>query len=863
MLAGEPWGAFPKLIRQDGAIGHYPNINGAGESIAIIDTGVDYKHPALGGGFGPGYKVVAGYDFVDDDPDPMDPDGHGTGVAGIIGANDFVYAGSRYRGLAPKANIIALRAMDNDSSDDVEDSRIEQALQWVIAHRTQYNIVAVNISDGTGEFSGPTRTGPYWDELQTLANSGVFIAAASGNNGVQSPYSIEYPAADPNAYAIGSINSSDVISSFTERSADLDLLAPGESIPTTYYDPATRKHIYLAATGTSFATPFAAAAAALLKQADSSLSPSQIMDILAASGSSNFDGDKERGTVTNMTFPRLNIDAAIGMALRSGDDSFEENDSLSAAKTLNFSGDSAGADNLRLMASDNDFYKFTLSTSGRVSFFLDTSDGAQPTFELYSGSGTKIATLGASATRDLAAGTYVLKVSAFSSTMSGTYSIDIDKTSDDVYEANNSASAATRIGLSGGSGHLGNLRLLGGNDDYYSFNLSGPSDVTISLSYDGNSSFPGATLLDSSQRTLQHLSQGGNSRSLSGGTYYVHLSSSQTLDGTYSIDVSAATAAPPAFYGSVNDIAVDSGGRLHLVFYDTHSHNLEYVTRSASGIWSDVKVVDKSATSVPYVSLALDHKGQPGIAYYDANNADLKYAHLSGATFSVTRIDARGAVGEFPSLAFSSANKPAISYYSRSGGNLKLAMMGKTKWSVSTIDSAGNVGRYTSLAFNAKTGGWGIGYLNATTGMLRYAARSKTGALTFANIEKIGSGGGYISLAVDSKGRPAMSYFVSNVQDLHYARFDGRKWNKQVVASSGSVGQYSNLVLDSSGGANIFFYNQTTNAPMLATLRSKSWSLSSIARGGGTFLSAASGPGSSKTFVYRDSATGTLLTGAV
>ena len=115
LLAGEPWGNFPNLIKQSNAIGHYPNINGSGQSIAIIDTGVDYKHPALGGGFGPGYKVVAGYDFVDDDPDPMDQDGHGTGIAGIIGANDFVYNGNHYRGLAPKANIIALRALDNNA----------------------------------------------------------------------------------------------------------------------------------------------------------------------------------------------------------------------------------------------------------------------------------------------------------------------------------------------------------------------------------------------------------------------------------------------------------------------------------------------------------------------------------------------------------------------------------------------------------------------------------------------------------------------------------------------------------------------------------------------------------------------------
>src|SRR5438128_6681572 len=301
----------------------------------------------------------------------------------------------------------------------------------MIDHRTEYNIVAVNISDGSGEYSSPVHAGPYWDELQTLNNEGVFIAASSGNNGVQSPFAIEYPAADPNVYAIGSVNSSDVISTFTERSGDLDLLAPGENVPTTYYD--NGHHIYLAATGTSFASPFAAAAAALLKQVDSTLTPFEIMSILDSSGVPNYDGDKEKGAVTHMTFPRLNIDAAIRMALQSGDDSYENNDTLTTAKTISFSGDTARATNLRLMAGDNDFYKFTLSAGARVNISLDTTSGQEPTFELYSGAGSKIAALGTSATRDLSAGTYVLKVTAFSSTMDGSYSIEVDRTSDDVY----------------------------------------------------------------------------------------------------------------------------------------------------------------------------------------------------------------------------------------------------------------------------------------------------------------------------------------------------------------------------------------------------------------------------------------------
>ena len=77
--------------------------------------------------------------------------------------------------------LLALRV---DAADDpVPDSRIEAALKWVIDNQSFYNIVAVNISFGSGHFSG-NHTSSYSDELATLKSHGVFVAAASGNGGV-------------------------------------------------------------------------------------------------------------------------------------------------------------------------------------------------------------------------------------------------------------------------------------------------------------------------------------------------------------------------------------------------------------------------------------------------------------------------------------------------------------------------------------------------------------------------------------------------------------------------------------------------------------------------------------------------------
>src|SRR5258707_9948211 len=77
--------------------------------VGIIDTGIDYLHPALGGGFGPGFKVIGGYDIFNHDSDPTDDHGHGTHVAGIVAAN-----GDSIKGVAPHARLMAFKVLDQN-----------------------------------------------------------------------------------------------------------------------------------------------------------------------------------------------------------------------------------------------------------------------------------------------------------------------------------------------------------------------------------------------------------------------------------------------------------------------------------------------------------------------------------------------------------------------------------------------------------------------------------------------------------------------------------------------------------------------------------------------------------------------------
>jgi hypothetical protein len=306
----EPFGPSAMLIGQPRLIETFPTLTGSDQAVAIIDTGIDYTHPLLGGGFGPGFKVVGGFDFVDNDPDPLDTDGHGTAIAGLIAGGTFIRDGVRHEGLAPAANLVALRVAPDTST--TPNQRIEEALEWVLAHRATFNITAVNISFGFGHFDSEPEYGRFSIQLAALADAGVFVAAASGNGGLRDGPGVNYPAADPSAFGVGSVNSFDLISEFTERGRPLDLLAPGEELAGPWLDGQTR-----GVSGTSFASPLVAAAAVLLRQADPTLTPGGIASVLQASGADNLDGDDEFAAwpTTGLRFSRLDVANAVALAM--------------------------------------------------------------------------------------------------------------------------------------------------------------------------------------------------------------------------------------------------------------------------------------------------------------------------------------------------------------------------------------------------------------------------------------------------------------------------------------------------------------------------------------------------------------------
>ncbi len=304
------YSAYAQLVNQDDAISAYPSITGKGVTVAVIDTGVDYNNTYLGGGFGSGKKVIAGYDFYSNDSNPMDESGHGTMVAGTIAASPYTVNGVQYQGVAPDAKIVALRVGTESS---ISYSNIEKALQWVISNHTRYSISVVNLSLGSGNYTDAQTDATLSNEFETLHNLGIFVVAASGNSndsssGPIAQDGIAYPAADPNVFAVGAVSATDVITTWTQRGDELDFLAPGENIVMPKLGGGTETE-----SGTSFASPYTAGAAALIKQALPSAKAGDIGSILQASGVNNRDGSGETGNTTTLQFSRLNIKGALDL----------------------------------------------------------------------------------------------------------------------------------------------------------------------------------------------------------------------------------------------------------------------------------------------------------------------------------------------------------------------------------------------------------------------------------------------------------------------------------------------------------------------------------------------------------------------
>ena len=216
--------------------------------IAIIDTGVDLTHPDLAG------KIVAGYDFVNNDAVAQDDNGHGSHVAGISAAssnNGVGVAGTSWGAL-----IMPVKVLDAGASGSF--SNAASGIIWATDHGAHI----INLSMGASSHSTI-----FQNAIDYAYNHGVTLVAASGNSGSNF---VLYPARYPNVMAVGATDSSNTIASFSNYGTELDVVAPGVNI----YSTGIGNYFYN--TGTSMSAPYVAGLAAILRGIPGSGSPANL-----------------------------------------------------------------------------------------------------------------------------------------------------------------------------------------------------------------------------------------------------------------------------------------------------------------------------------------------------------------------------------------------------------------------------------------------------------------------------------------------------------------------------------------------------------------------------------------------------------
>jgi thermitase len=212
---------------------------GGDVKVAVVDTGVDWKHADFGG------RVEKGRDFINNDDDAMDDHYHGTHCAGTIGAG---MGNGGVVGVAPEVKMIAVKVLSGSGSGSYE------GVANGIIYSADQGAQIISMSLG-----GPAGSKVIEDAVNYAKSKGSLVVAAMGNDNSERP---SYPASAPGVMAVGSTTSADIRSSFSNYGKHISVGAPGSDIVSTV--PGGK---YKSLSGTSMATPHAAGLVALIKTA--------------------------------------------------------------------------------------------------------------------------------------------------------------------------------------------------------------------------------------------------------------------------------------------------------------------------------------------------------------------------------------------------------------------------------------------------------------------------------------------------------------------------------------------------------------------------------------------------------------------
>ena len=240
---------------------------GTGATVAVLDTGVS-PHPDIDG-------ILPGYDFISNDANASDPHGHGTHVAGTVAESAGNGIGAA--GVAPGASILPIRVLDETGNASYD--KIFAGLAYAVEHGAD----VVNMS-----LAGTSDAG-MCDAVTRTVSAGVVVIAATGND--SGP--VGYPAACPNAIAVGAVTMSGLVAPYSNTGTQVDLTAPGgtaedlnlDGDPDGVLQYSTFGGVsgYYYSSGTSMASPHVAGGAAIIRSLRPAATPLQIKQVLTSS----------------------------------------------------------------------------------------------------------------------------------------------------------------------------------------------------------------------------------------------------------------------------------------------------------------------------------------------------------------------------------------------------------------------------------------------------------------------------------------------------------------------------------------------------------------------------------------------------
>lgn len=263
-------------------------LDGAGVEIAIIDTGIDPDHPDL--------NVKKGISVLDEHESWVDDNGHGTHVAGVIGAQDNEIGTV---GIAPEADIFAVKALDQEG--DGWESEIIAGIDWAIKE----NVDIINLSLTSCQPSTAMKS-----TIGRAESSGIAVVAASGNGVLCSGEylnDVMYPARYESVISVGAVDEKQARALFSYGGESLDFVAPGTKVYSSYITTDKYPDGYKNMNGTSMAAPYVSGVLALTMQAYPNTNLDQLKNLLVEHavdlGEKGKDFDYGHGLVQSLDKP--------------------------------------------------------------------------------------------------------------------------------------------------------------------------------------------------------------------------------------------------------------------------------------------------------------------------------------------------------------------------------------------------------------------------------------------------------------------------------------------------------------------------------------------------------------------------------